>query len=327
MKVISLFSGAGGMDYGFLRAGFDIVWANDIWEDAVESYRLNLGDHISCKDIKEIDAGDLPDADVLIGGFPCQGFSVANRNRFAKDERNALYLQLLRILKAKQPRFFVAENVKGIKSLDGGKVFDLILSDFRSAGYTVEHATLNAADYGVPQRRERVFFVGARNNLGIELGFPPRCTHAPSEIAAVAGLRPWVGMAEALKEIPDPDEVNKLENHDYSRYKLRFNGYLGHRKIDPLLPAPTITARGDDRGGVVVIHHPDNQRRLTAREAAVIQSFPPTYKFFGPKTTVYRQVANAVPPLLAQVIAEWLMKTALRAGIGALEEFPIGERQ
>lgn len=315
------------MDYGFLRAGFDIVWANDIWEDAVESYRLNLGDHISCKDIKEIDAGDLPDADVLIGGFPCQGFSVANRNRFAKDERNALYLQLLRILKAKQPRFFVAENVKGIKSLDGGKVFDLILSDFRSAGYTVEHATLNAADYGVPQRRERVFFVGARNNLGIELGFPPRCTHAPSEIAAVAGLRPWVGMAEALKEIPDPDEVNKLENHDYSRYKLRFNGYLGHRKIDPLLPAPTITARGDDRGGVVVIHHPDNQRRLTAREAAVIQSFPPTYKFFGPKTTVYRQVANAVPPLLAQVIAEWLMKTALRAGIGALEEFPIGERQ
>jgi len=327
MRVISLFSGAGGMDYGFLRAGFDIVWANDIWKDAVESYRLNLGDHISCKDIKEIDAGDIPNADVLIGGFPCQGFSVANRNRFAEDERNALYLQLLRILKTKQPRFFVAENVKGIKSLDGGKVFDMILSDFRSAGYMVEHATLNAADYGVPQRRERVFFVGARNDLGIELDFPPPCTHAPSEIAAVAGLRPWVGMAEALKDIPDPDEVNKLENHDYSRYKLRFNGYLGHRTIDPLLPAPTITARGDDRGGVVVIHHPSNQRRLTAREAAIIQSFPPTYRFFGPKTTVYRQVANAVPPLLAQVIAEWLMKAALRAGIGTLEELPVGEGQ
>jgi DNA (cytosine-5)-methyltransferase 1 len=325
MKVISLFSGAGGMDYGFLRAGFDIVWANDVWEDAVKSYRLNLGDHISCKDIRDIDADDIPDADVLIGGFPCQGFSVANHNRFAEDERNSLYLQLLRVLKAKQPRFFVAENVKGIKSLGGGKVFDLILSDFRSAGYSVQHAVLNAADYGVPQRRERVFFVGARNNLGIELDFPPPCTHAPSEIAGISGLRPWVGMGEALNGIPDPDKENQLENHDYSHYKLRFNGYLGHRTIDPLLPAPTITARGDDRGGVVVIHHPSNHRRLTAREAAIIQSFPLDYRFYGPKTTVYRQVANAVPPRLAFVIAEWLMNTALRGGLCNVEELAVGE--
>jgi DNA (cytosine-5)-methyltransferase 1 len=325
MKAISLFAGAGGMDYGFQRAGFDIVWANDIWEDAVESYRLNLGDHICCKNIKDIDAHDIPDADVLIGGFPCQGFSVANRNRFAEDERNALYLQLLRVLKAKQPKFFVGENVKGIKSLDGGRVFDMILSDFRSAGYSVEHAILNAADYGVPQKRERVFFVGVRNDLGVDLDFPPPCTHAPSEIAAVAGLLPWVGMGEALKDIPEPHEGSSLENHDYSRYKLRFNGYLGHRTIDPAQPAPTITARGDDRGGVVVIHHPGNHRRLTARETAIIQSFPPTYRFFGPKTTVYRQVANAVPPRLAQVIAEWLMKRALRAGVGVSEELPVGE--
>jgi DNA (cytosine-5)-methyltransferase 1 len=206
-------------------------------------------------------------------------------------------LQLLRVLKAKQPRFFVAENVKGIKSLGGGKVFDLILSDFRSAGYSVQHAVLNAADYGVPQRRERVFFVGARNNLGIELDFPPPCTHAPSEIAGISGLRPWVGMGEALNGIPDPDKENQLENHDYSHYKLRFNGYLGHRTIDPLLPAPTITARGDDRGGVVVIHHPSNHRRLTAREAAIIQSFPLDYRFYGPKTTVYRWLMPSRPGL------------------------------
>jgi DNA (cytosine-5)-methyltransferase 1 len=324
MRVISLFSGAGGIDYGFLCAGFDIVWANDVWEDAVETYRLNLGNHICCKDIKDIDADEIPDADVLVGGFPCQGFSVANRNRFAEDERNALYLQLLRVLKAKQPRFFVAENVKGIKSLEGGKVFDLILSDFRSAGYSVKHSVLNAADYGVPQRRERVFFVGARNDLGIELDFPPPCTHAPSEIATVAGLLPWIGMGEALRDVPEPDNDSDLKNHDHSRYKLRFNGYLGHRRIDPLLPAPTITARGDDRGGVVIIHHPSNRRRLTAREAAIIQSFPPDYKFYGPKTTVYRQVANAVPPRLAQVIAEWLIRTVKRGDMPKEEEFAVG---
>jgi len=306
MKVISLFSGAGGMDLGFSQAGYSVVWANDIWQDAVKTYRLNLGDHIVCRDMRFINASEIPDADVLIGGFPCQGFSVANRNRYAADERNALYLQLLRVLKEKQPKFFVAENVKGIKSLEGGTVFEMILADFRAAGYRVEHAVLNAADYGVPQKRERVFFVGSRNDLKIDLEFPPRCTHAPREIAQAAGLIPWVGVGAALKDIPDPDKKNTLENHNYSRYKLRFNVYLGHRTIDPALPAPTITARGDDRGGVVILHHPNNERRLTAREAAVIQSFPDTYRFYGPKTTVYRQVANAVPPLLARAIAEWL---------------------
>jgi DNA (cytosine-5)-methyltransferase 1 len=310
MRVISLFSGAGGMDLGFSQAGFTIVWANDIWQDAVKTYRLNLGGHIVCRDMRFIDTSEIPDADVLIGGFPCQGFSVANRNRYAADERNALYLQLLRVLKEKQPKFFVAENVKGIKSIEGGKVFEMILADFGGAGYRVEHAVLNAADYGVPQRRERVFFVGSRNDLNVDLGFPPRCTHAPKEISLAAGLIPWVGVGDALKNIPDPDVKNSLENHEYSHYKLRFNGYLGHRAIDPELPAPTITARGDDKGGVVILHHPNNQRRMSARELAVVQTFPTTYMFYGPKTTVYRQVANAVPPLLAKAIAEWLKSKA-----------------
>ncbi len=321
MKVISLFSGAGGMDLGFTQAGFRIVWANDIWQDAVETYRLNLGNQILCRDLKNVNASEIPNADVLIGGFPCQGFSVANRNRHGADERNSLYLQLLRVLEEKQPKFFVAENVKGIKSLEGGTIFEMILADFQAAGYRVEHAVLNAADYGVPQKRERVFFVGSRNDLKIDLGFPPRCTHAPKEIAQAAGLIPWVGVGSALKDIPDPDDENSLENHQCSRYKLRFNGYLGHRTVNPELPAPTITARGDDRGGVVILHHPNNQRRLTAREAAVVQSFPMTYKFYGPKTTVYRQVANAVPPLLARAIAEWLKAKAetLQAPESALE--------
>lgn len=306
MKVISLFAGAGGMDLGFVQAGYEIVWANDNWSEAVETYKLNLGNHIICRDVADIDTESIPSADLLIGGFPCQGFSVANRNRHAGDERNKLYLQLLRVLRAKQPRLFLAENVKGILSLEGGEVFKLILQDFESAGYLVQHAVLNAADYGVPQRRERVFFLGVRKDLHLKLKFPPSCTHGPSEIAEVAGLKPWVGIASALADMPDPEREHDLENHEFTRYKLRFNGYLGHRSVRGELPSPTITARGDDKGGVVILHHPNNRRRLSAREAAVVQSFPLSYRFSGSKTSVYRQVANAVPPLLARAIAEWL---------------------
>lgn len=306
MKVISLFSGAGGMDLGFKRAGYRIVWANDCWEEAVATYRLNLGDHIFCGDVALVDVGAIPDADVLIGGFPCQGFSVANMNRHTADKRNLLYQQFLRILRAKKPSFFLAENVKGILSLGAGEVFRMIVRDFTSIGYEVQHAVLNAADYGVPQRRERVFLFGKRNDLNVELAFPPPTTHAPRELTLLSGKKPWVGVAEALRNIPEPTEPHDLENHDYTRYKLRFNGYLGHRKVNGELPAPTVTARGDDKGGVVIQHHPSNQRRLSARETAVVQSFPVDYRFSGCKTSVYRQVANAVPPLLAEAIASWL---------------------
>ncbi len=310
MRVISLFSGAGGMDLGFVQAGYSVAWANDIWRDAVETYRLNFGPHtITCANIAEIDVNEIPAAEVLIGGFPCQGFSVANRNRHASDTRNSLYLQFLRVLRAKEPLFFVAENVKGIKSLSGGRVFRMIISDFESAGYVLQHSVINAADFGVPQKRERVFFFGYRNDIQDRLVFPPSPTHAPRDIADTLGLKPWVGVGDALAIIPDPDEPNGLENHDYTKYKLRFNGYLGHRIVRAEEPAPTITARGDDKGGVVIHHHPNNRRRLSARETAYVQSFPLDYKFFGTKTSVYRQVANAVPPTVARAIAEWLRDT------------------
>lgn len=170
-KVVSLFSGAGGMDIGFIQAGFEIVWANDFNIDAVKTYQKNIGNHILHGDITQMKSEEIPDhPDVVIGGFPCQGFSIANKNRSMEDERNFLYKELLRVIKDKQPKIFLAENVKGLLSMEKGKIIEMIKRDFEEIGYTVEWKVLNAAHYGVPQARERVFIMG--NRLGIENQFP-----------------------------------------------------------------------------------------------------------------------------------------------------------
>lgn len=300
MRVVSLFSGAGGLDLGFTMAGHEIVWANDIYEDAVETYRRNLGDHIVCKDIALVDAADIPNCDIIIGGFPCQGFSVANVKRHVDDERNVLYKQLIRIIEAKKPKFFLAENVKGLTNLAKGAVFQMILSDFRALGYQVDFHILNAADFGVPQTRQRVIIVGVRNDVDFTYNFP----HPTHSKTGADGLPKWVSVSKALAGIPDPDQPNDLPNHEYSKYKLNFNGYLGHRQLDPEKPAPTVTARGDNKGGVVILPHPNAERRMSCRELAKIQSFPLDYEFYGNRSSVYRQIGNAVPPLLGYAVAK-----------------------
>lgn len=300
MKVVSLFSGAGGLDLGFTMAGHEVIWANDIYSDAVETYKRNLDEHIVCGDISEIDASSIPDSDIIIGGFPCQGFSVANMKRHESDERNSLYKQLVRIIDQKKPKFFLAENVKGLTNLSGGKVFQMILKDFRELGYSVDYRILNAADYGVPQTRMRVIIVGVRSDIKFEYNFPSP-THNKD---GTNGLHKWMSVSEAMAPIPDPDLPNNLPNHVYSKYKLTFTGYLGHRALDPDKPAPTVTARGDNRGGVVILPHPNGQRRMSCRELAAVQSFPLTFEFFGNMSSVYRQIGNAVPPILAKSIAE-----------------------
>ena len=174
-RVISLFSGAGGMDLGFIQSGFDIVWSNDFFKEATESYGLNIDDRIVLGDITQISSDDMPDdIDVVIGGFPCQGFSVANTRRTMEDKRNFLYKELLRVIKDKKPKFFVAENVKGLLSMENGKVIQMIVSDFEKLGYNVDYRVLNAAEYGVPQTRERVVIIG--NRIGVENPFPQK-TH------------------------------------------------------------------------------------------------------------------------------------------------------
>lgn len=173
--VISLFSGCGGMDLGFKNAGFKIIWANDFYKDAVNTYKKNIGNYIVLGDIIDIPSNEIPDnPDVLLGGFPCQGFSIANTNRDPKDDRNFLYKEMVRIIKDKKPKFFVGENVKGILSIDNGKFIKKIIRDFTSLGYKIEYRLLNTIHYGVPQSRERVIIIG--NRIDADNIFPKK-TH------------------------------------------------------------------------------------------------------------------------------------------------------
>jgi DNA (cytosine-5)-methyltransferase 1 len=179
LKIISLFAGAGGMDLGFKNAGFEIMWANDFDPDSVKTYRRNLGDHIVLGDIEKIKTDNMPNnPDVVIGGFPCQGFSIANLGRSVDDSRNKLYKQMLRVIKFKKPKYFVAENVAGILTLGKGAVIQKIIKDFKSIGYKVDYKLLNAADYGVPQARKRVFIIG--NRLNLENPYPKQTHQMPS---------------------------------------------------------------------------------------------------------------------------------------------------
>lgn len=304
--VVSLFAGAGGLDLGFVQAGFDIVWANDFDSDAVETYRANLGEHIVCGDISAVPSSEIPQCDVLIGGFPCQGFSVANRKRSASDERNQLYKEYLRILHAKRPKVFLAENVKGILSLDKGAVIDMIVSDFQKEGYRVQYRLVNAADYGVPQKRMRVIIVGVRNDLAKEFEYPTP-THSGK---AQEGVPAWVTMREALKDVPDPDGqlADTVPNNVYSRYKVKPRNFTGHRLSNGDQPSPTILARGNGGGGVCAIPHYNGVRRLSIRESACIQTFPITFEFYGKMNSCYRQIGNAVPVLLARALAAQIRK-------------------
>lgn len=303
MRVVSLFSGAGGLDWGFKKAGHDIIWANDNYKDATDTYKANIGDHIICKDVCEIKSEEIPDHDILTGGFPCQGFSLANTKRNTQDQRNRLYVEMLRVIKDKKPKFFVAENVKGMLSLGKGTVFKMILKDFEKAGYFVKYKVLNSADYGVPQKRQRVIIIGTRKDITELIKFPPP-SHIEKSNLFNKSLKSWVSVGEALKDIPEPEAAPDIPNHTYSKFKLKFNGYIGNRRIDPTKPAPTVTARGDNKGGVVVLHHPKNHRRMSARELATVQSFPMDYIFSGTRSSVYRQIGNAVPPLMGYAIAK-----------------------
>lgn len=190
MNVVSFFSGAGGLDLGFALAGHNILWANDFDEEAVNSYNENIGKYLNHKAILQdvvelLDTTEeninilLPDCDLIIGGFPCQGFTIANLERSMEDSRNFLYLQLLKAISVKQPPFFLLENVKGLENIEGGKILPMIMDDLQEAGtskskffpkdsnpgYTVSYNVLNALYFGVPENRERVIILGIRNDI------------------------------------------------------------------------------------------------------------------------------------------------------------------
>ncbi|MEK7588370.1 MAG: DNA cytosine methyltransferase [Patescibacteria group bacterium] len=316
MKVISLFTGAGGMDLGFLKAGHKIVWANDNDPDSCLTYEKNFKHKPVCKNIEEVPSSSIPEADVVIGGFPCQGFSIANPYRNTEDKRNTLYLELLRVIRDKKPKYFVAENVAGLCSIGGyenaqdrknhtGKVLKVILEELRHAipkGYHVEFQILNAADYGVPQTRRRVIILGTRKDVKKIFVHPKPVFSKEGEI-----FPKWKTVRESISDLPEKPSKD-IPNHTGTSHQVKINGHIGNRATDWDKPSPTIVGRGGGTGGPVIIPHPNLKRRMTVRETARLQSFPDDFIFEGSVSSQYRQIGNAVPWPLAYYIAKQIPK-------------------
>ncbi len=297
MKVISLFSGAGGFDLGFKKSGFEIVWANDFDKEAVETYKKNIGEHIVHDSIYNIRVEDIPDADILIGGFPCLGFTVAKgKDRKLDCDYNQLFQEYARVLAAKQPKYFIVENVTGIKS---GKEFndffhEVILETFKNAkyknNYKLKYETLISSNYGVPQNRKRIIILGTREDIKDEPKFPD------------FKIKNQTTLKDAIYDLP-MEYSEEVSNHIGNKHKVKINGYVGNRQLDWDKPSPTITGRGSRSGGAVIHPHPERHRRLSIRECARIQSFPDDFYFIGSNGACYSQIGNAVPPIMSFFIA------------------------
>lgn len=297
---ISLFAGAGGLDMGFERAGFRTIWANDFESDACKTHENWSTAKVVCSDVAKVDAADIPDADIMLGGFPCQGFSLSGPRKI-DDSRNVLYKHYVRIVKAKKPKMFVGENVKGLLTMGGGSIIEAIIEDFSDCGYNVFYGLLNAKDYEVPEDRERVIIVGFRKDLGIQkFDFPvPRNYH--------------VTMREALKNIPEPTPDEVCDAPYSSRYMSR-NRKRDWDDVSYTIPAMakqvTLWPGSPDMVKIDKDHWEFGEngvtRRFSWREAAAIQTFPGDLEFHGDLTSKYKQIGNAVPVKLAEIIATHL---------------------
>ena len=290
-KILSLFAGCGGLDYGFHNnPNYEHILVNDFDKDSCETYELNFHIKPHCCDIKEL--VNIPDFDLLIGGFPCQGFSMANPYRTEKDERNKLYLEILRILNLKKPSFFILENVKGILNMGGydtemdkknksGRVVKGIVEDLANCGYNVQFRLFELKKYDVPQKRERVIFIGVRKDIDFKPQWPEESKNGE------------LTLKDAIGDLSI--EYNTEIQHVGTKHKCAVTGYLGNRELKWDEPSPTITGRGGGNGGPVIHNHPSLIRRLTVRECARIQTFPDWFIFKGSISSMYRQIGNAVP--------------------------------
>ncbi len=323
--VVSLFSGCGGMDLGFRgnfrvfnkyyeRNNFDIIFANDIEKAACETYEYNFNHKPLYGDIRDIDKRQIPKADVVIGGFPCQDFSYSGKRKGLTTDRGRLYLEMKKVIEYTNPMAFVAENVDGIRNSKKGvntSALDEILDDFRSLGYNVVYKVLNAADYGVPQTRIRVIIIGMRKDLN-KLIYYPKPTHEDGCLK-----RPWITAKEAIDDLWDMIDSPEIYNHtkkDYSKAKFYPGKKMqGNYQIKP--DRPSITIRAEHHGNIEAHYrstNPNNPedmkawRRLSVRECARLQSFPDDFIFPCSASSAYKQIGNAVPPILAWHIARAL---------------------
>ena len=315
--VISMFSGAGGLDMGFHNKGFKILWANDFSSDACDTYDkwANFNSDgsrkspenctiIECGDVSKLDLENvLPDvsADVVLGGFPCQGFSLAGP-RQVDDSRNVLYRHFVEMVRIKKPKVIVAENVIGIKTLGNGAVFDKIIEDFSELGYTMSAPTVNAKNYGVPQDRMRVIFIGIKNEI----------CHGGAYIFP-SGDPKIVTLKDALKDLPPVDMNDVCQAAFSSRYMSR-NRQRNFDEVSFTIPAMAkqVPLSPDSDGmefeDVDKFRFIGKYRRLSYKEAAAIQTFPPEIEFCGDLDSKYRQIGNAVPVKLAESIAHEVKK-------------------
>lgn len=297
---ISLFCGAGGLDIGFERAGFKTIWANDFEPDACKTHENWSDAEVVCGDIAKINIDTIPDADVILGGFPCQGFSLSGPRKI-DDSRNVLYKHYVEIVKRKKPLMFVGENVKGILTMGEGKIIEAIIDEFAQCGYDVYCELLNARNYEVPQDRERVIICGFRKDLKIKHFEYPR----PRKFI--------VTLKEALKNVPKPTEEDVCTAPYSSRYMSR-NRKRNWEEVSYTIPAMakqvTLYPGSPDMRKVDKdlweFGKEGETRRLSWREAAAIQTFPPELEFYGDLVSKYKQIGNAVPVKLAEIVATHL---------------------
>lgn len=321
LRVASLFCGCGGTDVGLLgdftflgkhypSNNMEIVYANDIDDNACRLFEENFGIKPDNRDIREVKSEELPDFDILTGGFPCQSFSIVAQNpkRLGiKDDRGKLFFEMCRILREKQPMCFIAENVKGIMSANKKEAFPLIIEEFEKSGYTVTHSLLNAANYGVPQKRERVIIVGFRNDLGIKFEFPDmpiieENEYVPLEkVIDTAVAEKYFFSERAVQGMMRKREtMNKGRAQDITKPCNTVGSHLAKVSLNSTDPVLMVDGR---------------YRRFTPREVARIQSFPEQFSLVGTESAQYRALGNAIPPVMFWYVAKEAYKLIDRIAV------------
>jgi len=321
MNLVSIFSGAGGLDLGFQKAGFNIVWANEYDKEIWETYEKNHPNTILDKrSIVNIPTDEIPECDGIIGGPPCQSWSEAGAARGIKDKRGQLFYEFIRLLEAKQPKFFLAENVSGMLISKHSEALEGIKELFRNAGigYELSFKMLNVADYNVPQDRKRIFFIGIRKDLDFKFEFPTNTFQKITLADAISDLKE--GVLPAKEYNKTNGELCKIPNHEYmigsfssmymSRNRVRswdeqsYTIQAGgrHAPIHPQAPKMKFI---EQNVRVFVPGKEHLYRRLSVRECARIQTFPDDFIFHYKNVPAgYKMIGNAVPVNMAHFLAE-----------------------
>ncbi len=309
LKVASLFCGCGGTDVGllgnfdFLGKHYDsnnmeIVYANDIDDNACKIFEKNFGLKPDNRDIRQVLSSELPEFDILTGGFPCQSFSIIAQNPKrlgVKDDRGKLFFEMCRILRDKQPKCFIAENVKGLLTANQKNAFPLILDEFKNSGYDVKYMVLNSANYGVPQKRERVIMVGFRKDLNIDFSFPNQIItdenlYEPLKkvIENTVDEKYYFSEKAVAGMMKKRDKMNKGRAQDIEKPCNTVGAHLAKVSLNSTDP---------------VLFNGSRYRRFTPREVARIQSFPEQFSLIGSETAQYRALGNAIPPVMIWYVA------------------------